>query len=177
MIIFMGVAGSGKSLQGRMLADELGLPWLSTGEFLRMLTSGQRRKDMASGKLIEDQEIIALVQKIFHLIDTNKEFILDGFPRSPAQADWLLGQVKHEQLKVTAVIHLKATEQAVRKRLLGRGRPDDNEQAIAERFSEYEQSVKPILKNFREMGIKVHDISAENDVESIHQAIQKAIEG
>ena len=53
MIIFMGVAGSGKSVQGRLLADTLGLPWLSTGEFLRMLISGQRRKDMQAGKLLD----------------------------------------------------------------------------------------------------------------------------
>ncbi len=43
MIIFMGVAGSGKSMQGKLLADTLGLPWLSTGEFLRMLISGEKR--------------------------------------------------------------------------------------------------------------------------------------
>ena len=46
MIVFMGVAGSGKSVQGRMLADKLALPWLSTGEFLRMLVSGERRMYM-----------------------------------------------------------------------------------------------------------------------------------
>ena len=49
MIIFMGVAGSGKSSQGRRLADERGLPWLSTGEFLRMLIAGEKRKDMVAG--------------------------------------------------------------------------------------------------------------------------------
>ncbi len=66
----MGVAGSGKSVQGRMLADRLALPWLSTGEFLRMLVSGEKRKDMIAGKLLSDNEIITLVQRIFTIIDT-----------------------------------------------------------------------------------------------------------
>ena len=70
MIIFMGVAGSGKSSQGRQLADEKGLPWLSTGEFLRMMIAGDKRKQMLEGKLLGDEEIITMVQKIFAVVDT-----------------------------------------------------------------------------------------------------------
>ena len=109
MIIFMGVAGSGKSSQGRQLADEKGLPWLSTGEFLRMMIAGDKRKDMLQGKLLGDEEIISMVQKIFAVVDTDDEFILDGFPRTAAQADWLLSQVKYGQLHVPAVICLDAS--------------------------------------------------------------------
>jgi adenylate kinase len=175
MIIFMGVAGSGKSVQGRLLADELGLPWLSTGEFLRMLIAGERRKQMLAGKLLDDQEMIALVQKILRVIDTNQEFILDGFPRTPAQADWLLGQVKHGQLHITAVIHLKASEEEVKKRLLGRGRPDDTEEAIAKRFSEYKQTVLPLLEEFKKAGITVYDIDGERPVKEVQQVIHAAV--
>jgi adenylate kinase len=176
MIIFMGVAGSGKSLQGKLLADQLGLPWLSTGEFLRMLVAGERRKQMLAGNLLEDQEIIGLVRKIFAIIDTNQEFVLDGFPRTTAQADWLLNQVKHGQLKVTAVIHLIADEAVVHQRLLGRGRPDDHDEAIAERFKEYEEAAKPILEHFKFGGVKVYDIDAQQDVQTIHESILKALE-
>ncbi len=175
MIIFMGVAGSGKSLQGRKLADKLALPWLSTGEFLRMLVSGKRRQQMVAGKLLGDKEIISLVQKIFHLININEEFVLDGFPRSTAQADWLLGQVKHDQLKVTAVIHLVVSEAEVKARLLSRGRVDDSDKAIEERFVEYETAVKPILEHFRKMGLPIYDINAEVEPDKVHQAILKAL--
>lgn len=175
MIIFMGVAGSGKSSQGRQLADERGLPWLSTGEFLRMLIAGDRRKDMLQGKLLGDEEIIALVQKIFSVVDTDEEFILDGFPRTAAQADWLLNQVKYGQLKVSAVIHLQASEDVVTKRLLGRGRQDDTEEAIRERFEEYEKAVLPILQHFKEAGIKVIDVNADQDVSEVHQLIDQAL--
>jgi adenylate kinase len=175
MIIFMGVAGSGKSTQGRQLADEQGLPWLSTGEFLRMLIAGDKRKDMLAGKLLGDQEIIRLVGRIFSVINTKDEFVLDGFPRTVAQADWLLNQVKHGQLQVTAVVHLEASQAAVTKRLLGRGRQDDTKEAIAARFAEYEQAVLPILEHFKTAGVPVISVSAEQSAEAVHADIVKAL--
>lgn len=175
MIVFTGVAGSGKSLQGKMLADAEGLPWLSTGEFLRMLIAGEKRKGMLAGKLLDDQEIIALVQRIFNVVDVRHEFVLDGFPRTVAQADWLLNQAKHGQLSITGVIHLQASEDAVRKRLLERGRQDDTDVAIKERFTEYQAQILPILDNFRAAGVKVHDINGEQPVEEVQAAIKKAL--
>jgi adenylate kinase len=175
MIVFMGVAGSGKSLQGKMLADQLGLPWLSTGEFLRMLVSGERRKQMLSGKLLGDQEIISLVQRIFNVIDPKKEFIIDGFPRTVAQADWLLNQVKHGQLEVSAVVHLKASEDVIKKRLIKRGRLDDTKDSIAERVNEYKNAILPILEHFKEAGVIVHDIEGDQSIEAVNADIKKAI--
>jgi adenylate kinase len=175
MIIFMGVAGSGKSSQGRHLADEQALPWLSTGEFLRMLIAGERRKDMLKGKLLDDQEVIALVRKIFSVVNTDEEFILDGFPRTVAQADWLLSQVKHGQLSISAVIHLQASEEVVSRRLLSRGRQDDTKEAIRERFNEYEQSILPILEHFKAAGIKVLDVNADQQTDQVHSVIAKAL--
>lgn len=175
MIIFMGVAGSGKSMQGRLLADRLGYPWLSTGEFLRMLISGERRRKMLEGKLLEDKEIISLVQKIFRIVDIDHEFVMDGFPRTLAQADWLLSQRKHGQLSLTAVIHLQATEKEVLKRLLERGRQDDQSAVIKERFREYKELTRPIINDFKANGVPVFDINGTGDVETIHEAIVKAI--
>lgn len=172
----MGVPGSGKSVQGKLLADRLALPWLSTGEFLRMLIAGEKRKDMLEGKLLEDQEIIGLVRKIFNLVDTTQEFVLDGFPRTVAQADWLLSQVKHGQLHINGVINLKASEAAVEKRLLGRGRQDDTKAAIIERFTEYEDSIKPILEHFKAANIPVYDIDGEQPIEIVSQNILEAVQ-
>jgi adenylate kinase len=175
MIIFMGVAGSGKSMQGRLLADREALPWLSTGEFLRMLISGEERRDMLAGKLLDDEEIITLVQKVFNVINIEEEFVMDGFPRTEGQADWLLNQVKYGQLSLTAVVHLTASEDVVLERLLGRGRQDDHKEAIAERFREYEQAIKPILEHFKQAGIPVYDINGEQEPETVHQDIIKAL--
>lgn len=174
MIIFVGVVGSGKSLQGRMLADELGLPWLSTGEFLRMLISGKRRKEMLHGKLLDDEHMISLVQKIFSLIDTSEEFVMDGFPRTVAQTDWLLNQVKHGQLRITAIVHLIASREVVFDRLLQRARPDDHEQAIDERFREYETTTLPMLEHFKQARIPIYEIDGQQDIQQVHQATTDA---
>ncbi len=175
MIIFMGVAGSGKSLQGKLLADQMALPWLSTGEFLRMLIAGEHRTEMLGGKLLDDAEIICLVQKIFVIVDVSAEFVMDGFPRTIEQADWLLSQVKHGQLHVSAVIHLRASDQAVRSRLLQRGRQDDHDAAIAERFKEYEDSIRPILSYFSDAKVPVHDIDGEGEINVVHARIVEAL--
>lgn len=171
----MGVAGAGKSLQGRLLADEIGLPWLSTGEFLRMLISGQRRKDMQAGMLLDDQEVITLVRKIFAIVDTDHEFVLDGFPRTAEQADWLLSQVKHGQLHMTAVIHLTASRDGVRERLLARGRQDDHEEAIEQRFQEYENDILQLIQQFKDGGVKVYDVNGEQPVEAVRADIMKVL--
>lgn len=172
----MGVAGAGKSMQGRVLADEFGLPWVSTGEFLRMLISGDERKDMISGKLLPDEEIIRLVQKVFNVIDVDEEFILDGFPRTSGQADWLLSQIQHGQINITAVIHLTATEAVVKERLLQRGRQDDTDEAITARFKEYEEHIVPILNQFKTAGVKVCDIDGDQTVADVHDAISEALQ-
>lgn len=175
MIIFTGVAGTGKSVQGKLIADELGLPWLSTGEFLRMLIAGSKRREMLSGKLLEDKEIIALVQKIFGIINTNREFVLDGFPRTLTQADWLLNQVKHGQLKIKAVINLTASEDVVRERLLNRGRQDDYDQAINKRLLEFREAVVPMLAHFKQAGVPVYTIDGEQSIEDVHKSIKQVL--
>lgn len=175
MIIFMGVAGSGKSVQGKLLADRVGLPWLSTGEFFRMLVSGQRRKDMVAGKLLGDHDTISLVQKVFAIVGTDQEFVLDGFPRTLPQADWLLSQVKHRQLHITAVVQLNTPEEEVQRRLLDRGRQDDTSEAISRRFKEYKELTVPIIEEFKQAGVKVYDISGQGDVEAIHQHIMDTL--
>src|SRR6185295_18806939 len=163
MIILMGVAGAGKSMQGKILADEHGYAWISTGEILRVLVTGKRRQEMLEGKLLSDEEVIKLMDKVLELIDTKQEFVLDGFPRTVPQADWLLEQVHKGRFPLTAVVHLHATEEVVRDRLLGRGRQDDNEEAIAKRFSEYNEATLPIIDHLEREGAKVCKIDAAQD--------------
>jgi adenylate kinase len=167
----MGVAGAGKSVQGRWIADEIGLPWLSTGEFLRMLVTGKRRKEMLAGKLLDDSEMIELADKIFHMIDVKQEFILDGFPRTIGQADWLIAQHKAGLINISTVVHLEASEKVVTERLLERGRQDDTKEAIAARFAEYHAVTIPIIKDFENKGITVHHVKGEGTPEEIHQKI------
>jgi adenylate kinase len=176
MILLMGVAGAGKSMQGRMLADEYGYAWVSTGEILRVLVTGKRRQEMLQGKLLNDIEVVELIDKVFDLINTHEEFVLDGFPRTIPQADWLVRQTKKGRFQLTAVINLHASKDAVLKRLTSRGRPDDTEEAINERFNEYESVTLPILEHLKEEGITVHEINGDQAPRKVHDDILEVLD-
>lgn len=176
MIILVGVAGAGKSMQGRLFADEHGYAWVSTGELFRVLVTGTRRQEMLEGKLLSDDEVIDLVDKTLKMIDLSQEFVLDGFPRTIKQADWLLQQVHAGRLKLNAVFNLVASREVVKSRLLNRGRQDDTEQAIEKRFTEYETTTLPIIDYFRKEGTSVYDIDADQSPETVHDQIMTYID-
>lgn len=177
MIILMGVAGAGKSMQGRLFADEHGYAWISTGDLFRVLVTGQRRQQMLEGKLLDDDEVIALIDKTLKLIDPSKEFLLDGFPRTKKQADWVLEQAKNGRFNLTAVFNLTASPEVVKERLLKRGRQDDTEGAIKKRFAEYDAVTKPILDYFRQNKVAVYDIDASQEPMAVHDEILRYIDG
>lgn len=176
MIVLMGVAGSGKSMQGRLFADEHGYAWISTGELFRVLVTGERRQQMLAGKLLSDDEVIAMVDRSFKLIDLTQEFVVDGFPRTKVQAEWLLQQVNAGRMSLTAVFNLQASSDVVKQRLLSRGRQDDTEEAIQQRFAEHETMTLPILDYFRQAGAPVYDVNAEGNPIDIHDEIMALID-
>lgn len=171
MIILMGVAGAGKSMQGHKLADEYGYAYLSTGELFRVLITGRRRHEMLEGKLLSDDEVITVVDKVLELIDPKEEFILDGFPRTPLQVDWLMMQYKMKRLPLPVVVNLEITEEVIRNRLKQRNRPDDTDEAISRRYNEYQAVTRPILAYMAEQGITVHDVNADDTPTSVHNQI------
>src|SRR3989344_1450000 len=176
MIILMGVAGSGKSTQGRMLADQKGYAWISTGEILRVLVTGRRRQEMLEGNLLTDEEMINVMDKVLDLIDSSDEFVLDGFPRTVVQTKWLLDQSDHKRFSRIIVVHLMSDRKVVHDRLAERGRADDTEAAINKRFDEYEKVTLPILKSFKEhQGVKIHEIDAAQDPDVVHEQITRAV--
>lgn len=171
MILLMGVAGGGKSTQGRLLADEFGYAWISTGEILRVVITGTRRREMLEGKMLKDEEMIGVMERVLGLIDKSDEFILDGFPRTVVQAKWLMKQVDRGELDLTAVIHLNATEEVVHERLKSRGRIDDTEEAIAQRFAEYRAVTQPILDHLRNKEVEVFEVDADQPPAKVHDII------
>ncbi len=171
MIILAGVPGAGKSMQGRLLADEKGYAWISTGEILRVLVTGKRRHEMQEGKLLSDAEMIRMIDKVLDLIDLNEEFVLDGFPRTIKQADWLMDQVSMGRFKVSAVFHLISDQKEITRRLQSRGRKDDTIEAIKTRFDEYENVTLPILKDYKKHGINVYDIDGSQSPQQVHKQI------
>jgi adenylate kinase len=175
VIVLLGVAGAGKSTQGKLLADQKGYAWLSSGEILRVLITGTRRQEMLKGKLLSDEEMIEVFDKVFDLIDPNDEFVLDGFPRTVKQLKWIFEQEAKQRVTRIIALNLYADEKVVHDRLLKRGRVDDNEDEIAKRFEEYRKSTLPIIAELKKHKVKVFDIDASNGPEEIHKNILKII--
>lgn len=177
MILLMGIAGSGKGTQGKMLADSRGFHLISMGDVVRMYVTGKQRERMLAGGLLDDQEIIKIVEKVLTSLPDNEQVILDGFPRTVPQAEWLLEQTKNGRLQpLKLAFHLVASRQAVKDRLLKRARIDDVDAAIEARFDEYEKSTAPLLDWLSSHSVNVVTIDAERPVEAVNADMAKALD-
>ncbi len=176
MIIFMGLAGSGKSTQGHLLAAHLHCPWVSTGSLLRAKMDQKTQAEMLKGKIISDEQTLGVLDEEFRRIGADQnQFVLDGSPRTMRQARWLVEKDHAGELKITAVIHLNVDREAAKQRLLARQRPDDHKQAIEERFREYDEATVPIIKYLTGEGYKVHEIDANQPPDKASADIQDAL--
>ncbi len=176
MIVLVGIAGCGKTTQGHILAERLNCPWVSTGHLLREHAGGEHAKQMQGGEILDDDMTISLLQsELIKLHPDKAELVLDGSPRTMVQARWLAGKFKSGEYMLTAVIHIKASKEVVKQRLLRRGRPDDHEPAINRRFLEYDETILPILDFLKNQGFKVCEIDGNGPVEADAKAIEQAL--
>jgi adenylate kinase len=164
VIIVLGVAGSGKSTQSKLLADRDAFSWLSMGELLRSVITDERKEEMLAGKVLNEHDVIAILDTELQKRGDVPELILDGFPRGILQAEWLLEQQGLGRFSIRAVIHLHA-----------RGRQDDTEDAIQERFYEYENTIKPIINTMRDNNIPIVEIDAEQSPQIVSETIIKGM--
>lgn len=171
MIILLGVPGSGKSTQGQMLVERGSLRWISMGEILRSQINDARKEKMLTGKLLGDKEVIEILKNELQQIGDKPELVLDGFPRSVEQAEWLLSQNSQGALNISATINLTADKSVVEKRLLLRGRADDQAATISNRFDIYERTFNPVIKTLRDGKIQIIDINADQTPEAINRDI------
>lgn len=172
MLIILGVAGSGKSTQSQLLAARDGFVWVSMGELLRSVITDDRREQMLAGKVLDEREVTEILNDELIKRGDIPELIIDGFPRGVLQAEWLLAQREARRFDIRAVIQLHARPEAVKERLLARGRQDDTEAAIEERFHEYEHTIKPIIATMSESGIAVVMINAEQSPDDVAEEIK-----
>lgn len=176
MIIFMGLAGAGKSTMGQLLAAHLHCPWVSTGNLLRQKMDAKTQQQMLKGEIINDDQTLGVLDEEFRRIDAGaNQFVLDGSPRTMRQAEWLVEKAKNGELKITAIIHLETSKQTAKTRLISRRRPDDHDQAIEERFREYDSAILPILKYLDKEGFKVHHINSERSPDAVEADIEAAL--
>lgn len=153
-LIFLGPPGAGKGTQAKGLAEFLHIPHISTGDILRQAildktTLGVKAQSyMDKGDLVPDKLVEDMVEERLNKADTEKGWILDGFPRTVAQAIFLgelLVNISQGQEKV---VNLDAPDEVVIARLLDRGRKDDTEAVIRHRLEVYRQDTAPLIKYY-----------------------------
>jgi len=176
VIIILGVAGSGKSTQSKLLASREGFTWVSMGEVLRGHITDDRKSDMLAGKMLDEHQVIEILTPILDAHGDTADVILDGFPRGLHQAEWLLAKKDNGDYRIDAVVHLSVHESIARARLHERGRQDDNDQAIAERFYEYEHTIKPIVALMQAKNIPIIDINTEQAPEDVFATIISSLQ-
>jgi len=186
-LLLLGVQGSGKGTQAKRLAAEYGLEHLSTGDMLRQAIAegtdlGRRVKPiLEAGDLVPDDLMIELIRKRLEAAEAADGFILDGFPRTMAQADALDSMLAEVDRPLSVVLELQVPDdvavQRLRKRAAEEGRSDDTPEAIANRIALYHRETKPLVSHYRLAGnlVGIHGDRSENEVFSeIQEAVEQA---
>ena len=168
-LVLLGPPGAGKGTQATRIVSRFGIPQLSTGDMLRdavasCSSSGLRAKHiMDRGELVPDDVVVSVVANRIDHSDAANGFILDGFPRTLAQAQALDQELKNRGIKLSAVLDLAVDETALLDRIRGRAeaaanigepvRRDDNPEVFKTRLEIYRAQTAPVTEYYRSQGL------------------------
>jgi adenylate kinase len=185
-IVILGPPGAGKGTQGKLIAAEAGIPHINTGDMFRAECAagtelGEKVKTILDdGDLVPDDLTIEVVRTRLAQDDTRDGFILDGFPRTLAQAealDRVLAEFDRGEL--SAVLDFEVPDEIAVQRLLGRaaveGRSDDLPDLIRHRLDVYHEKTEPLVEYYRTRGLLV-PIHADRSVEEVFSEVQQVLE-
>ena len=177
-LLFIGPPGAGKGTQANLFCTKYGLDHLSTGDLLRdEVSSGsvlglKASEIMNKGELVSDELVLSIVEG--RLVNINKGWLLDGFPRNVNQANSLKKLLEKINQPLEAVISIQIADDYLIKRLLARGREDDNEEVIANRLKIYREKTSPLIDLYTKQGILV-GIDGNADIDVVFSCIEKSL--
>ncbi len=184
-LLLLGPPGAGKGTQAERLVESLGIPQISTGDMLRAAVAegsevGRRAKEiMDRGELVSDEIVVGVARERLAQKDASEGFILDGFPRTTAQAEALDAILADMGLTLQRCVALVVDEEAVVERLLKRaqleGRSDDNEETIRNRMRVYREQTEPLVAYYRERG-SLREVDGMGSVDQVAKRIREALE-
>lgn len=181
-IVLLGAPGSGKGTQGAELATRYSVPQIATGDLLREAVAedselGRAAKAaMDAGELVSDETVIGMIRDRLTSPDAANGFILDGFPRSLAQAEELDRLLTELDRPLQRVIHLQVDNEEIVQRLTDRGRGDDTEETIRNRLAVFAAQTEPLVAYYEARGL-LTPVNGSGTVEEIQERIVRAIEG
>lgn len=189
-LILLGPPGAGKGTQAVRLVERLGIPQLSTGDMLRAAVAAgtpvglKAKAVMESGGLVSDEIVIGIVADRIEEPDAKKGFILDGFPRTVAQAEALDGMLAQKGLKLDSVVELVVDQDALVHRIVKRAddakaagqpvRKDDDPEVFKTRLAAYNRDTAVVAPYYEKTG-KLKKIDGMQPIDAVTAAMKAII--
>lgn len=191
-LIFLGPPGAGKGTQAARIVEKHGIPQLSTGDMLRAAVAAgtpvgvKAKAVMDAGGLVSDEIVIGIVADRIEEADARKGFILDGFPRTLAQAQALDAMLETKGLKLDRVLELKVDQSKLVDRIVKRAdearaaglpvRKDDDPEVFKVRLEAYNRDTA-VVAPYYETRVQLIAIDGMQPVDAVTAAIEKALAG
>ena len=207
-VVLLGAPGAGKGTQAQKMIDAYGIPQISTGDILRASVAAgtelglEAKRYMDAGDLVPDEVVIGLVKTRLAEPDAEKGFILDGFPRTTAQAEALDAELESLGKAIESAIAITVDPEVIVARLTSRRvcracgaitsavsgnacpkcggelfqRDDDNEATVRNRLEVYERSTAPLIDYYRAKDL-LHEIDGDRPVDAVFAEVKAALEG
>ncbi|MFR7824586.1 MAG: adenylate kinase [Odoribacter splanchnicus] len=185
-IALFGPPGAGKGTQAKKIVEKYNLAHLSTGDMIRKeIAEGTELGKMAEeiiarGELLSDEFVVRLIENSMAQHRGVNGFLFDGFPRTVAQAEILDRMLEKEGTPLKGLICIHVPFEELKRRMLERakieGRADDNEEAIAKRFREYNDKTVHVANHYKKKGVHI-DVEGNCPVEEVFNAITQSDRG
>ena len=179
-LVLLGPPGAGKGTQAQHLCADRRLVHVSTGDLLRAAVAAgsalgiEAKGFMDKGDLVPDRLVLALLRERLASEDAQRGFLLDGFPRNASQARALEAELGNQQ--VECVVHMRLDDDEIVRRLLARGRKDDQEDVIRNRLKVYRDETTPLIEHYEAQGL-LRTVDALGTIDAVRARINKALDG